>query len=80
VSGTAPHAVDRATLPADPAALAQEGGDYARAYLATLHTPRHCPRDLVNLVQFLSGPMLEGFCGALHAALCGAAESVKARP
>lgn len=52
-----------------PAALVQEGQAYAAAHLGNLYQGRATAQDLATLVQYLNGPMLEGFCLALHTAL-----------
>lgn len=57
----------------DASALRTEGASYAAAHLANLRSGTATPLDLATLVQFLNGPMLEGFCAALHQAIRGTA-------
>lgn len=58
----------------DTSALRTEGASYAAAHLASVRTGTATPLELATLVQFLNGPMLEGFCAALHQAIRGAAQ------
>lgn len=51
------------------AALIVEGQSYAAAFLQRLRDGVSQPGDLVTLVEFLDGAVLDGFCRALEQAL-----------
>ena len=51
------------------AALIIEGEGYAASFLERLRDGASQPGDLVTLVEFLDGAVLDGFCRALEKAL-----------
>ena len=58
------------TLPTQHAEALAEGAEYAAAFLVNARAGLASPQALLNLVQFMAGgPMLEGLCSVLQAAL-----------